>query len=186
MDRLQRILGENRPFMDVLRAVRDVDPPNWVVGAGVVRNVVWDHLHGFRKPTPIRDIDVAYFDARELGRHREEEIAATLRVRRPNVPWEVTNQAGVHLWYEAKFGYPISEATSVEDAVGMWPETATSVAVRLQADGELYVVAPCGLDDLLGLVLRRNPRQVSRDFFRQRLCQKRIREIWPRVTVVEG
>jgi hypothetical protein len=32
---------------DVLRAARTCNPPEWVVGAGVLRNLVWDHLHGF-------------------------------------------------------------------------------------------------------------------------------------------
>jgi hypothetical protein len=185
VERVRRILGANRWFMDLLRVVRDVDPADWVVGAGVIRNVVWDRLHDFRQPTPVRDVDVAYFDRSDLSRERDEALAAELRERRPDVPWEVTNQAGVHLWYEAKFGYPIPPAQSIEDAVGMWPETATSVAVRLLPDDSFYVVAPCGLEDLLGLTLRRNTRQVSHEFFRQRLRDKRVPGIWPRVTVVD-
>ena len=162
--------------MDVLRAVREVDPPSWVAGAGALRSVVWDRLHDFQQATPIRDVDVAYFDETDLSRGREDEIVAELCARRPDVPWEVTNQAGVHVWYEAKFGYPIPRLRSVEEAVGMWPETATSVAVRLLHDDRVRVVAPCGVDDLLGLVLRRNTRQVSREFFLQRLREKRIQE----------
>jgi hypothetical protein len=185
VERLRRILGTNDWFMSVLRAVRAVDPPDWLVGSGVIRNIVWDHLHGFDSPTPVRDVDVAYFDESDVARARDEEIAARLGERRPDVPWEVTNQAGVHLWYEAKFGYPIPPARSVEDAIGMWPETATSVAVRLLADDSLYVVAPCGLKDLLGLTLRRNTRQVSRAFFQGRLRQKRPQETWPLITVIE-
>jgi uncharacterized protein len=185
VERLCRILGDNSWFMDVLRVVREVDPPNWVVGAGALRNVVWDRLHGFDEPTPVRDVDVAYFDESDLGRERERAFAARLCGLRPDLPWEVTNQAGVHLWYEAKFGYPIARARSVEDAVAMWPETATSVAVCLLPDDSLSVVAPCGLADLLGLVLRRNTRQVSRELFRQRLREKRVQELWPEVTVEE-
>jgi hypothetical protein len=45
--------------------------------------------------------------------------------------------------------------------VSTWPETATSIAVRLLANDELHVVAPCGLADLFGMVLRRNPRTVK-------------------------
>ena len=162
--------------MDVLRAVREVDPPSWVAGAGALRSVVWDRLHDFQQATPIRDVDVAYFDETDLSRGREDEIVAELCARRPDVPWEVTNQAGVHVWYEAKFGYPIPRLRSVEEAVGMWPETATSVAVRLLHDDRVRVVPPRGVDDLLGLVLRRNTRQVSREFFLQRLREKRIQE----------
>jgi uncharacterized protein len=171
--------------MGVLRAVREVSPPNWLVGAGALRSVVWDRLHGFETATPIRDVDVAYFDDGNLSPGRDDEITAELRARRPDVPWEVTNQAGVHLWYEAKFGYPIPRLRSVEEAVGMWPETATSVAVRLRQDDWLYVVAPCGVDDLLGLVLRHNTRQVRHEFFLQRLREKRIQETWPKVKIYQ-
>jgi hypothetical protein len=181
--RLRRILGENDWLIDVLRVVRGLDPPEWVVGSGVIRNVVWDRLHGFDRPTPTRDVDVAYFDESDVRRERDEEFAVRLRAVRPDIPWEVTNQAGVHLWYEAKFGYPIPMARSIDDAVGMWPETATSVAVRLLPDDSLYVIAPCGLKDLLGLRLRRNPRQISREFFQQRLREKRIQQTWPRVAI---
>jgi hypothetical protein len=83
------------------------------------------------------------------------------------VPWEVTNQAGVHLWYTTKFGYPIEPIRSIEDAVARWPETATSVAVRLRADDTLQVVAPVGLDDLLGMVLRRKPAAGDARLLRQ-------------------
>jgi hypothetical protein len=165
--------------------VRRVDPPDWVVGAGVIRNLVWDELHGYDNRTPAKDVDVAFFDEADLTRHRDRVLEAELGAGLPGVPWEVTNQAGVHLWYEAKFGHPIRPITSIEDAVGRWPETAAAVAVRLERDDAITVVAPCGLDDLFSLVLRRNERQVTAEYFKQRVESKRIRERWPKVTVVE-
>ena len=65
-----------------------------------------------------------------------------------------------------------------------WPETATAVAVRLLPDDRLQVVAPCGLDDLFGLVCRRNPRRVGVQHYQRRLRDKRVAERWPRVRVV--
>jgi uncharacterized protein len=181
---LAAIINSNQWLMDILRAVREVDPPNWLVGSGVIRNVVWDHLHRDIEPTPTRDVDVAYFDRGDLSAERERSYCRELAKRRPDVAWEVTNQAGVHLWYQQRFGAPIPEARSVEDAIARWPETATAVGVRLRPDDSLYVVAPCGLEDLLAMVLRRNPRQVSREFFAARVIDKRIRETWPGVRVV--
>jgi hypothetical protein len=64
------------------------------------------------------------------------------------------------------------------------PETATAVAVRLLADDRIEVVAPCGLEDLFGLVCRRNPRRVTVEHYRQRVHDKRIAERWPRVEVL--
>jgi hypothetical protein len=102
------------------------------------------------------------------------------------VPWEATNQAAVHCWYERVFGSPAASLRSSEDAIGTWPETATCVGVRLLPDDTLLVAAPCGLGDLLGMVLRRNPRRVSLEQFRKRLAEKRIQEKWPRVQVIDG
>lgn len=100
------------------------------------------------------------------------------------MPWEVTNQAGVHLWFEAYFGYAVAPLTSLEEAVASWPEYATSVGVRLEADDSLTVIAPHGLDDLFDLVVRRNPVRVSVETYRERVAQKRYAERWPKVTVV--
>ena len=171
-------------LMAALEAARDVDPPDWLIGAGAVRTAVWDRLHGYAEPTPLRDLDLAFYDADDLSGERESAIEAALRARLPGAPWEARNQAAVHLWYEAKFGLAVEPLASSADAVGTWPETATSVAVRLEADGSLTVVAPCGLDDLLGLVHRHNPRRATREVYEQRLADKRIAERWPRVTVI--
>lgn len=184
--KLRTILLGNSWFVKVLQAVRECDPPNWVVGAGVIRNIVWDYLHGFETPTPMRDIDVAFFDPTNVSRERDRELEAELRRRLPSIPWEVTNQAGVHTWYLSKFGEVIPPILSIEDAVSRWPETATSVAVRLLSDDRLFVIAPLGLEDLFGLILRRNPKQVTAEYFRQRIRRKAIRQKWPKVVIVEG
>jgi hypothetical protein len=51
-------------------------------------------------------------------------------------------------------------------------------------DDRLEVVAPCGLDDLFGLICRRNPRRVTEDHYRRRVRDKRVAERWPRVEIV--
>jgi uncharacterized protein len=183
---LGRILRANDWFMTVLAAARDCDPPDWLVGGGVIRSTVWDHLHGYDRPTPLADVDVAFFDPHDLRPERDEAVQSQLLDRLPGVPWQAKNQAAVHLWYEERFGYAVSPLTSIEDAVGTWPETATCVAVRLLADDDLRVVAPFGLEDLLGQILRRNPRRASLELFRRRVQEKRIREKWPGVRVIDG
>ena len=35
----------------MLETVRGCNPPDWLVGAGVIRNLVWDHLHQYQTPT---------------------------------------------------------------------------------------------------------------------------------------
>lgn len=182
---LVRIVKQTPWFMTALVAVQSLRPPAWCIGAGVIRNLVWDHLHGRDCPeaSPLSDIDVAYFDATDLRPEAEARLQTALTTELPGLPWEVTNQAGVHLWFESLFGHPVEALDSLEAAVATWPEFATAVAVRLDPDGELQVIAPHGLDDLFDMRVRRNPVRVSLETYRARVVQKRYVERWPRVQV---
>ena len=185
-ERLIAIIHSNHAFMRSLEAVRDCDPPDWLVGAGVLRDLVWDHLHGYRVPTPHRDVDVAFFDPADLSSDHDRQVETQLGRRLPGVPWQARNQAAVHLWYEERFGYAVPAVGSSAEGVATWPETVTSIAVRLRADGEIDVVAPLGLSDMFEMVLRRNPRKVSLEEYRRRAREKRILKRWPKVRFVDG
>jgi hypothetical protein len=183
-ERLASLVRSTPWLLEALRAARDVDPPDWLVGGGVLRDLVWDHLHGRSDPPPPRDLDLAFFDPARLDRARDAEVEQALLVRLPGVPWDAKNQAAVHTWYGRVFGGEVEPLRSAADGVATWPETATAVAVRLLGDDRVQVVAPCGLDDLFGLVCRRNPRRVSVAHYRRRVRDKRIADRWPRVEIV--
>jgi uncharacterized protein len=180
---LVNLLAGTVPLAKALRAARDVDPPDWLVGGGVLRDLVWDHLHG-RPPAPPHDLDLAFFDPARLDPARDAEVEQALAARLPGVPWDAKNQAAVHTWYGRVFGGEVAPLTSSADGVATWPETATAVAVRLLDDDRVRVVAPCGLDDLFGLVCRRNPRRVSVEQYRRRVLDKRVADRWPGVRIV--
>ncbi len=182
---LEQLIRSNQWLWSILAAARSCDPPDWFVGAGVIRNLVWDHLHTFVEPTHCADVDVAFFDPHDLSPERDRAVQTQLSASRPDVPWEATNQAAVHLWYERVFGYAVPPLTSSADAIGTWPETATCVGVRLLPTNELLIIAPYGLSDLFDLILRRNPRRVSRAEFRRRIREKRIQAKWPRVRIID-
>jgi hypothetical protein len=171
-------------FMSALEAVRSLHLSAWCIGAGAVRNLVWDHLHEHESPSSLTDVDVAYFDEDDLQSETEQALQAVLSARSPGVPWEVTNQAAVHLWFEGHFGHPVAPLSSLEEAVASWPEFATSVGITLTEDSSLEVIAPHGLNDLFSMVVRRNPARVSIETYRRRIAEKRYAERWPRVTVV--
>lgn len=171
-------------FMEALVAVRQLGLAAWCIGAGAVRNLVWDALHGYSTPSALADIDVAYFDASSLERERDQAFEHRLRKAAPDMPWEATNQAAVHLWFEDHFGHRVAPLHSLEDAVASWPEFATSVGVRLEADNLLTIIAPHGLDDLFSMTVRRNPTRVSVETYHRRVVQKRYAERWPIVSVV--
>jgi hypothetical protein len=186
LERLLEIVEGSPRTMEILRAVRDVDPPRWAVGAGAIRELVWHRLHGFPGEPVLRDVDVAFFDPTDLRPERDLGVEERLRSRLPGVPWQAKNQAAVHLWYERRFGYPVDPLESTEDAVATWPETASCVAVRLHPTDTVEVIAPLGLADLFHFVLRRNPRRVSLEEYRRRPRDKRFLERWPRVRFIDG
>ncbi|MDR6993067.1 nucleotidyltransferase family protein [Luteimonas sp. 3794] len=172
-------------FMDALRAARALDLPAWCIGAGALRNLVWDTLHGHAQPSALSDIDLAWFDAS----HSAPQCDRDLQRRLPRLsiaPWEVTNQAHVHRWFEGHFGHAVAPLASLHEAVASWPEFATSVGVWLDARDDLRLITPYGLDDLLGMVVRRNPARVDVATYRMRTTQKRYAERWPRVRVFDA
>lgn len=171
-------------FWPALVAVRTLNLPSWCIGAGAVRNLVWDSLHGLDASWTSSDIDVAYFDNTDLSAERDASFESQLACMHPQLPWEVTNQAAVHTWFETAFGYPVDPLASLEAAVASWPEYATAVGLTLLPDDTIRVIAPYGLDDLFTMVVRRNPARVSIATYRERVEKKRYHDRWPRVTVI--
>lgn len=172
--------------MAALRAVWSVDLPDWAIGAGVIRNIVWDRLHGYKARSPVNDVDVVYFDPNDRSKGSELDIERRLASLIPGVPWDVKNQAAVHLWYEKRFGASVAPLSSTEDAVGTWPETATSIAARLDHDERMVLIAPVGVDDLFSMVNRRNPRLVPIHEYRRRFHASGIPQRYPLVRFVDG
>jgi hypothetical protein len=173
-------------MMLVLRAVRDEQIPDAWIGAGVLRDLVWGERYGTGfLPGEVRDVDVAFFDPHDLSRANDYRVTERLQRRLPAIPWEAKNQAAVHTWYPTKFGGPAVEPlTSIRDAVGTWPETATAVAARLDVDDTIEICAPLGTADLLNGVWRRNPRRVDIQRSLARLARHQPAARWPRVSVI--
>ena len=178
------IVSASSWFMEALRAVASLKLQAWCIGAGAVRNLVWDHLHGHSVPTPLTDVDVAYFDQSDLSPKAEKALQASLEAIASGTPWEVTNQAAVHLWFESYFGHKVEPLGSLEEAIASWPEYATSVGITLRTKEEVKVIAPWGLEDLFGVTVRRNPTRVSLETYRKRVEEKRYSQRWPNVKVI--
>ena len=172
-------------FHHALRAARDLGLADWCIGAGAVRNLVWDALHRYATPSALPDVDLAFFDAGDLSPARDRALQARVQAACPSLRWEVVNQAAVHTWFEAHFGHAVAPLRSLEEAVASWPEFATAVGVSLATDDTIRVLAPHGLDDLFGMLVRRNPVRASLATWRERVEGKRYAQRWPRVRVVE-
>ena len=100
MSLVARIIAEDALAMEQLRAVRELALPDWCIAAGFVRNRVWDHLHGIVPARPPVDIDVLFYDATDLTPKRETAYEAALDRLMPGRPWQVRNQARMHVWKE--------------------------------------------------------------------------------------
>jgi hypothetical protein len=174
------IIAQDPVGMEQLRAVRTLFLPDWCIAAGFVRNRVWDHLHGIAPPRPPADIDVLYFDATDVSREREAEHERRLQALLADAPWQVRNQARMHVWKN------LPPHRDTADAMTYWLETVTAVGVRLEADDRLTVVAPLGADDLLSLRCRPTAfGHTRRDEYEARITAKRWRELWPKVRFVD-
>lgn len=176
--KLVGIVASSAELVAALRAVRSLGLQSWCIGAGAVRSMVWDTLHGFNQRSAVDDMDVVYFDA-DARPDQDAELESRLRSAMPDIHWEVTNQAGVHRWFAAEFGQVVPPLKSMEEGVGTWPEFATCVGVYLDEQDTIGVVSPHGLDDLFGLRVRHNPARASGATYRQRLQSKRFGERWP-------
>ena len=166
--------------MEQLRAARTLALPDWCIAAGFVRNRVWDHLHGIAPPRPPADIDVLYYDANDLSKEAEARHEALLGKLMPGLPWQVRNQARMHVWK----GLPQHKSTA--DSMIYWLETVTAVGVRLEPDDSLAVIAPLRVDDLVNLRCRPTAfGRTHRDEYENRIASKRWRELWPKVLFLD-
>lgn len=140
-------LQQDRWRMAVLSAAEKRHLPNWCIGAGFVRNLVWDRLHGLS--TPLNDIDVIYFDRSNTTKTFECDCERQLS-QQLAVNWSVKNQARMH----RKHGHGAYQ--SVGEAMRYWPERETAIAVTL-VNGQLSLVDNGALRSLMALNLSMNP-----------------------------
>ncbi len=174
------LIQADRWMMDVLESARSLVLPDWMIGAGFVRNKVWDYLHGVESETvPTNDIDLIYYDASCIDEAIEKVYDRQLSALM-DVEWSVKNQARMHL----KHGLD-QPFQSTEHALSEWVETPTCVAVRLESDGVLRFFAPHGIEDLVHLIVRPTPAFRNRmDVFDERVQSKGWLRRWGKLQVV--
>ncbi|MGL6230533.1 nucleotidyltransferase family protein [Aeromonas rivipollensis] len=164
--------------MACLWAARELALPDWALGAGFVRNLIWDHLHHKTEPTPLNDIDLIYLDPGDPEGAGEREYEDWLAVRVPGQHWEVRNQARMHSRQQ------VPPFASSLEALSHWVEVPTCIGVRLLANDEFEWLAPHGFGHNWSLQVSANPRcrQESRIFI-DRIRDKQWQRIWPDLVV---
>jgi uncharacterized protein len=162
-----------------LEVVAALEVPDCWIGAGFVRDAVWDYLHSYGVTEPKGDIDVVWHDAASPELDIDVCIEQKLRDTMPNLQWSAKNQARMHIRNgDAPYA-------SVSDAMRHWPETATAVAVRLGSGGSVEVDAPFGLGDLFALRLCPTPHFLSNKFqiFADRVASKHWIDRYPKLSL---
>ena len=157
--------------------------PDCWLAAGAISQTVWNNRFHLPAAHGISDIDIVYFDRDDLSEESEAQHAARIRDQFACIPaWiDVKNEARVHVWYEAKFGYRIQPYTSTIDAITTFPTTATAVGIT-QVDGIFSVEAPYGIDDLMNGIVRPNKKQITRDIYDTKVT--RWTSVWPSLCII--
>lgn len=184
IDFVKDILSRSTILTAILTRASDLKMPNWYLGAGCIAQTVWNAAHGFEPAFGIKDYDLVYYDSADLSSESENDYAARASrwFRGLDIAIDVKNEARVHLWYEQHFGYKIAPYESVEHAISTWPTTATSIAITTGTDGILKLCAPFGLNDLLGLIVRPNKTQITKEIYQAKIA--RWISLWPRLHIV--
>ncbi|MDO1559586.1 nucleotidyltransferase family protein [Brevundimonas sp. 2R-24] len=183
--RLDQIVRASPTLMRVLRGVREVGPPQWLLFSGGVYQTVWNAVTGRDPDYGLKDYDVGYFDPDTSWDAEDVWIKRVADAFDEPLKFQVElrNQARVHLWFEDRFGEPYSPLASTGEALERFVCPAFSVGIRLEPDDRLTIAAPFGLDDVFGMVLRPNPNRPLAKGWERVTASAKAR--WPECQVVE-
>ena len=201
---------KREPFrMRCLRALRALDLPQGYIGAGFVRNAIWDELHARATPTPLNDIDVIYFSGEinppqsvasadntlesvpQPQAYSPNSVAVKpgLKAQEQAIERELARMVPQANW-QVKNQAHMHEAhehapyQNCHDAISYWIERETCVAVRLLANDDLDILAPFGLEANFAGTISINPKYPRPEVFKQRFASKNWLTVWPLLTLV--
>lgn len=181
---LQYVLA-NPVNAEIFRRLPDLPVPQGMLFSGCIYQCVWNGLTGRDPQYGIRDYDLGYYDASDLGYDAEDVVIKACEAAFADLheEIEVRNQARVHIWFEAHFGHAFEPLSNTSEALTRFMSPTHAVGVMHGPDGELQVHAPFGLNDLFSLQLkaRNGGAGIHHDSWNNKA--KRIRAHWPEVTI---
>ena len=170
------LIKRDKWMISVLKIVKELHLSDWWVGAGFVRNKVWDYLHGYKKRTPLNDLDIIFFD-KNKNRLYETRLQNRLKKKYPKINWSIKNQARMHL---KNGNEPYSSSL---DGLARWTETPTCIGVKLNESDNLVLLAPHGIEDLISLKVRIGPLLKNKKLYKQRIKEKNWNKTWPKLKI---
>lgn len=182
--RLDAIIRADPDLMTVLRTVRGLDLPDWLIFSGSIYQSVWNAATGRTPGYGVRDFDVGYFDPDTSWEAEDAVIQRAAAAFEPPLRErvEVRNQARVPIWFPAKFGEPYPAIATTAEALERFVAPAFAVGVRLEVNDQLTIAAPFGLEDAFALTLRPNPnRPLAKDW--DQVVDRALAR-WPELVVI--
>jgi hypothetical protein len=166
------ILIKNSLLYEFLQKIRDISTELYL-GGGAVRNLVWDKLHGYPMYNQFADLDIVYFDTLHNTKESDERIEQQFFGKIPNIKCSVKNQARMHIHNnEEAYG-------NLFEAIQKWPETCTSIAIRLNENNEIEYIKPYGFTDLYRLIVAPTPHFKHKlEKYRERVNAKQWKKTW--------
>lgn len=180
--RVVQIMQQVPELMTILKVIDRCHLRQGALAAGSIRNTVWQVLS--HQPVQLMsDVDVVFFDP-DRPASDDLKIYDHLVQVAPQFNWQVKNEV-----YMAHYNFADTpEFTSVADAIGHFVETPTCVGAYLAA-GEVKLIAPHGVTDLLALRCRPIPfyqqDQQHLAIFRERMAKKQWQQRWPQLQISE-
>ncbi len=179
METIESLIFKDPRRLAMLKMVASLQQEDCYIAAGFIRNLVWDFLHQdlMHSPSALNDVDVIFFDALDKNNCRAEILQRALMAEDASIPWQVKNQAHMHLKNND------SSYKCCSDAMSFWPEKETAVAVRLNLQGNIEVLAPFGIESLFSGLISHNPKR-DKSIFLNRVTQKDWLNTWPKLKLI--
>lgn len=177
-DDIKNLVESDKWMMDVLRAAEELNLPDWWIGAGFLRNKVWNAIDGDNSHSD-SDVDLVYFNKNDVQPEKDWAYEDQMKLDYPIADWEVRNQARMH------HVNGVEPFLSTQDAISNWSETANCIAVKLE-NGELKFMFCYGIDDLVNMIIRPIDKFKSSELisvFNYRIKKKNWQEKWPNIKI---
>lgn len=91
---IRKLVEPNEWMMQVLRAAEKLDLPDWWIGAGFLRNKVWNTLENNSEHSS-SDVDLVYFNPDDVTSETDWLYDKNMKEIFSDADWEIRNQASM-------------------------------------------------------------------------------------------
>lgn len=179
---IKLLLSGNEEIMTLLTIIKGLNLNDSWLCAGTVRNFIWDSIAGYNNFLKT-DIDVIFYDT-SISYEETFLLEKKLKKDFPSYQWELKNQVYMHVHNPGAVKY-----TSSYDAISKFPETCTSIGVKLIGE-EMILMCPHGLDDLVNLQVKptsffkETPERLA--IYTQRVKSKKWQKRWKNIVIYDN